>query len=68
MSYSAPTPLQSGVAAALDADDGLEATAPLFRENFRLLADALREGTSVRQVYGCASSPTQGGQYGGGVQ
>eukprot|EP01047_Picozoa_sp_COSAG01_P013706 COSAG01_NODE_650_length_14506_cov_24.157354_19_plen_103_part_00 len=48
LTFSAPTPLQAGIAAALDADDGLESIGPLFSENFELLAAALRAGTNVR--------------------
>lgn len=48
LTFSAPTPLQAGIAAALDADDGLESIGPLFSENFELLASALRAGTNVR--------------------
>ena len=52
LTYSAPSPLQAGVAAALDAEDGLEATAPLFAGNFELLAAALRamESPAVGRV------------------
>ena len=48
LTFSAPTPLQAGIAAALDLEDGLEAIGPLFSENFDLLAGALRDGTNVR--------------------
>ena len=41
MTFSAPTPLQAGVAAALDSEDGLAEIAPLFAENFERLSAAL---------------------------
>jgi N-succinyldiaminopimelate aminotransferase len=50
LTFNAPTPLQVGVAAALESEDGLDETAPLFGENFDRLADALREATSVRSI------------------
>jgi N-succinyldiaminopimelate aminotransferase len=50
MTFSAPTPLQAGIAAALDADDGLEEISPLFSANFESLAAALLKGTAVRRV------------------
>ena len=54
MTFSAPTPLQLGVAAALDVEDGLEEVAPLFASNWRKLATALEEGhTPVAEV--CAA-------------
>ena len=58
MTFCAPTPLQAGVAAALDADDGLAAIAPLFHRNFEKLASALLAGTSISRV-----CPAQGGYF-----
>ena len=46
LTFSAPTPLQAGIAAALDADDRLDAVGPLFADNFESLSSALREGSS----------------------
>ena len=57
--FSAPTPLQAGVAAALDVDDGLDDIAPLFAENFSKLSAALKQGCPhVKSV--CAA---QGGYF-----
>lgn len=54
LTFSAPTPLQVGVAAALRCDDGLDAVGPLFGENFDALASVLKEHVpSVRDV--CAA-------------
>ena len=54
MTFSAPSPLQLGIAAALAVDDGLDATGPLFGANFEALASTLREAIpSVRDV--CAA-------------
>lgn len=50
LTFSAPTPLQLGVAAALDAEDGLADVGPLFESNFARLAEALRAHTPVRHV------------------
>ena len=50
LTFSAPTPLQHGVAAALDADDGLAATGELFGGNWRLLADALSAKAPVGAI------------------
>merc|ERR1711865_620948 len=47
-----------GVAAALDADDGLEAVAPLFQGNFELLSKALLSVPGVKRI--CAA---QGGYF-----
>ena len=58
LTFSAPTPLQAGVAAALDVEDGLAETGPLFGGNFDMLKAALLEGTSVTRV--CAA---QGGYF-----
>lgn len=58
LTFSAPTPLQLGIAAALDAEDGLDAVGPLFESNFNLLADALVAHTPVSSV--CAA---QGGYF-----
>lgn len=63
LTFNSPSPLQAGVAAALDEEDMLEVTAPLFRENFRMLSEALLEGTSVRSICGSADSATQGGYF-----
>jgi len=44
LTYSAPTPLQAGIAAALREEDGsFGGVAQLFGANFELLATALRE-------------------------
>lgn len=58
LTFSAPTPLQLGVAAALDAEDGLDQVGPLFEANHAMLADALRAGTPIRHV-----CPAQGGYF-----
>lgn len=74
LTFSAPTPLQEGIAAALEAETAgagaagvgaseaeagsLGAIAPLFRANFEALSAALRDGTAVRSV--CAA---QGGYF-----
>lgn len=50
LTFSAPTPLQAGIAAALEAEDGLEQIPPLFSGNFELLSSALREGTAASGV------------------
>lgn len=46
LTFNAPTPLQHGIAEALDAEDGLADVPALFGGNFELLASALREGGS----------------------
>ena len=46
LTFNAPTPLQHGIAEALDAEDGLDEVPHLFGGNFALLADALRQGGS----------------------
>ena len=43
LTFNAPTPLQHGIAEALDAEDGLDEVPHLFGGNFALLADALRQ-------------------------
>ena len=53
LTFSAPTPLQAGIAAALRAEDGLSEAGPLFGENHARLSRALLEHTSVRSV--CAA-------------
>ena len=59
MTFSAPTPLQAGIAAALREDEkSLSEIATLFGSNFDALAAALRNGTSVRSI--CAA---QGGYF-----
>lgn len=50
LTFSSPTPLQHGIAAALDADDGLAEVGPLFGGNWQMLAEALRHGTPVGGV------------------
>jgi N-succinyldiaminopimelate aminotransferase len=50
LTFSAPTPLQAGIAAALDVEDGLDEVPVLFGGNWQLLADALREGTSIGSI------------------
>ena len=65
LTFSAPTPLQAGVAAALDAEDGLAEIAPLFAENFQLLSDALEamrfSGSEAPPVRGICAA--QGGYF-----
>merc|ERR1712070_1289628 len=58
LTFSAPTPLQLGVAAALDAEDGLAEVGPLFEANFMALSRALRDGSPVSNI--CAA---QGGYF-----
>ena len=41
LTFSAPTPLQAGVAAALEQEDGLDGVSNLFQGNFELLSTAL---------------------------
>ena len=50
LTFSAPTPLQAGIAAALRVEDGLADTAPLFGANFEQLARSLRENTPVGSI------------------
>ena len=50
MTFNAPTPLQAGIAAALDAEDGLPAIPGLFGGNFQMLSEALRTGTPVKEI------------------
>ncbi|CAK0851257.1 unnamed protein product [Prorocentrum cordatum] len=58
LTFSAPTPLQAGIAAALGADDGLHGVACLFAGNFELLSTALLSVPGVRRI--CAA---QGGYF-----
>ncbi len=44
LSFSAPTPLQVGVAAALRCEDGLDAVGALYERNFNALESALTDG------------------------
>ena len=50
MTFNAPTPLQAGIAAALECEDGLGETAELFKGNFHLLTEALNAGTPVTNI------------------
>ena len=50
MTFSAPTPLQAGIAAALRAEDGLADIPTLFGGNYQMLAEALRAGTGVSSI------------------
>lgn len=45
--FCSPTPLQLGVAAALDCDAGLADISDLFEENAAMLTKALHEGTTL---------------------
>ena len=59
MTFSAPTPLQAGIAAALSVKDAVATTAAcgaLFGQNHRLLSAALLQGTSAKRI-----CPAQGG-------
>lgn len=48
LTFNAPTPLQHGIAAALDVEDGLDEVPRLFGGNFDMLSDALRaSGTGI---------------------
>lgn len=58
LTFSAPTPLQLGIAAALDTEDGLADVGPSFEENFAMLSEALLAGTPIKEV--CAA---QGGYF-----
>jgi N-succinyldiaminopimelate aminotransferase len=63
MTFSAPTPLQAGVAAAL-ADDGvddeLRGISELFAGNFAMLSAALREMTLASAPFSCSESGEPG--------
>jgi len=50
LTFSAPSPLQAGIAAALDREDGLAEVGPLFGSNYESLKAALLDGTHVRAV------------------
>ena len=51
LTFSAPTPLQAGIAAALREDEAsLDETAINFSANFEMLASALRRGTTASAI------------------
>lgn len=59
LTFSAPSPLQIGIAAALRCEDGLDETGPRFGGNHEMLSDALRRGVpSVKDV-----CPAEGGYF-----
>lgn len=58
LTFSAPTPLQAGVAAALEKEDGLDGVSSLFQGNFELLSTALLSVPGVKRI--CAA---QGGYF-----
>ncbi len=60
LTFSAPTPLQAGIAAALadeNVDDELAQVRDLFAGNFELLSAALREMTMEASPYGTETGP-----------